>query len=199
MANIDYYFSTLSPFTYLAGTRFEEVAAKHGATIAYKPLDLAALFSRTGGVMPKDRHPNRQVYRALDLKRQAKKFGMPFNIKPAFWPTNPAPSCYACISAAAAGGGDMGALVHYYTRAIWAEEKDISQDDVVRAGLSAAGFDPDLADKDMLTAAETYAANLEEAVSAGAFGAPFYIVDGTEAFWGQDKIDEVDMYLAGNL
>ena len=33
MAHIDYFFSTLSPYAYLAGTRLEEVAAKHGATI----------------------------------------------------------------------------------------------------------------------------------------------------------------------
>lgn len=199
MAHIDYYFSTLSPFTYLAGTRLEAVATKHGASVAYKPLDLAALFSRTGGVMPKDRHPNRQSYRAQDLPRQARKAGLPLNLKPAFWPTNPAPSCYACITAANAGGGDMGALVHAFTRSVWADEKDISQDDVVRACLEEAGFSADLADQGLLTAAETYAANLEDAVSAGAFGAPFYIVDTGEKFWGQDKIDELDLHLAGDL
>jgi len=57
MAHIDYYFSTLSPFVYLADTRLEQIAAKYGSTIAYKPLDIAALFGRTGGVLPKDRHP----------------------------------------------------------------------------------------------------------------------------------------------
>ncbi len=199
MAHIDYYFSTLSPFTYLAGTRLEEIAAKHGATIAYKPLDLAALFSRTGGVMPKDRHPNRQAYRAQDLPRQAKKCGLALNLQPAFWPTNPAPSCYAVIGAAEAGGGDLGKLVHAYTRSVWADEKNIAEDDVVKACLAEAGFDPSIADSSLLTAAETYAANLEEAVNAGAFGAPFYIVDGAERFWGQDKLDELDMHLAGDL
>jgi len=199
MAHIDYYFSTLSPFTYLAGTRLEEVAAKHGASIAYKPMDIAALFSRTGGVMPKDRHPNRQEYRIQDMPRQAKKVGLPMTLKPAFWPTNPAPSCYACITAANAGGGDMGALVHAFTRSVWADEKDISQDHVVRACLQEAGFDPDLADKGMVAAADTYAANLEDAVKDGAFGAPFYVVDTGQKFWGQDKIEEVDMHLSGAL
>ncbi len=199
MPQIDYYFSTISPFTYLAGTRMEEIAAKYGADIAYKPLDLAALFSRTGGVMPKDRHPNRQDYRAQDLPRQARKLDMAFNLKPAFWPTNPAPSCYAVIAAAQAGGGDLGKLVHAFTRACWAEEKNIAEDDVVRACLEDAGFDPGLADSGLLTSAEIYAANLEEAVTAGAFGAPFYIVDGGQRFWGQDKLDELDLHLAGKL
>ena len=66
MAHIDYYFSTISPFAYLAGNRLEEIAEKHGATIAYKPLDIMALFGRTGGTPPKDRHPNRVGYRAQD-------------------------------------------------------------------------------------------------------------------------------------
>ncbi|WP_299726073.1 2-hydroxychromene-2-carboxylate isomerase [uncultured Tateyamaria sp.] len=199
MAHIDYYFATLSPYTYLAGNRLEEVAAKHGATITYKPLDIMALFSRTGGTPPKDRHPNRVAYRAQELPRQAKKLGMPLNLKPAHWPTNAAPSSYAIIAAQAAGGGDLGALVHSVLRAVWSEEKDIAEDGVVKACLEAAGFDPSLADSGLLSGAETYARNLEEAVDKGAFGAPFYIVDDTHMFWGQDKVEEIDLLLSGKL
>lgn len=199
MAHIDYYFSTLSPYAYLAGTRLEEIAAKHGADVVYKPLDLAALFGRTGGVLPKDRHPNRMSYRAQELPRQAKKLGLAFNLQPAHWPTNAAPSCYAIISAARAGGGDMGALVHAFGRSCWADNKDIAEDAVVRACLSEAGFAPDLADSGMLASAETYAANLEEAISAGVFGAPFYITDQDQRFWGQDRLDDLDLALAGEL
>ncbi|MEO0669483.1 MAG: 2-hydroxychromene-2-carboxylate isomerase [Pseudomonadota bacterium] len=199
MAHIDYYFATLSPYTYLAGKRFEAVADKHGATVTYKPLDVIALFGRTGGTPPKDRHPNRIEYRAQELVRQAKKNELPFNIKPAHWPTNAAPSSYAIIAAQNAGGGDLGTLVHAVLRAVWAEDKDIAQDDVVRACLTEAGFDPDLADSGLLSGAETYAANLEEAVNVGVFGAPFYIVDGDQRFWGQDKIEDLDAHLAGDL
>lgn len=200
MAHIDYYFATISPYTYLAGTRFEEVAAKHGAEVTYKPLDLPALFSRTGGVLPKDRPEGRKAYRVQELTRAAKKTGLTFNIQPAFWPTNMAPSSYALIAAQAEGGGNMGALVHALTRSCWADEKNIAEDDVIRACLSEAGFDPDLADRGMLAGAETYAANLEEAVKAGVFGAPFYIVRDSDArFWGQDRIDDLDAHLAGDL
>ena len=199
MAHIDYYFATLSPYTYLAGKRFEAVADKHGATVTYKPLDVIALFGRTGGTPPKDRHPNRIEYRAQELVRQAKKNELPFNIKPAHWPTNAAPSSYAIIAAQNAGGGDLGTLVHAVLRAVWAEDKDIAQDDVVRACLTEAGFDPALADSGLLSGAETYAANLEEAVNVGVFGAPFYIVDGNQRFWGQDKIEDLDAHLAGDL
>lgn len=200
MAHIDLYFSTISPYAYLAGTRAEEVAAKHGATITYKPLDIMALFARTGGTPPKDRHFSRVDYRAQELVRQAKKLGLPFNLKPAHWPTNSAPSSYAFIAAQNAGGGDLGALMHALCRAVWAEEKDIAEDGVIRACLEEAGFDPGLADSGLLVGAETYAANLEEAVERGVFGSPFYIITDTDQrFWGQDRITELDMTLAGEL
>lgn len=199
MAQLDYYFATISPFTYLTGGRVEEIAAKHGLTIVYKPLDIMALFGRTGGTPPKDRHSSRQEYRLQELARQAKKTGLPLNIKPAHWPTNPAPSSYAIIAAQAAGGGDLGKLVNGITAACWAGEKDVAEDAVIKECLSAAGFDPSLADSGLLSGAETYANNLEEAVSRGVFGAPFFITGDDQRFWGQDRLDDLEAHLDGTL
>jgi len=196
MADIDYYFSVLSPFTYLAGTRLEEIAARHGASIAYKPFDIMALFPRTGGLAPKDRHPSRMEYRMQELIRQQKKLGMPMNVKPAYFPTNAAPASYAMVAAQNAGGGDLGALAHGFLRACWVEEKDIADDAVIRACLLAAGFDPALADSGLLAGAETYGANLEAAVEAGVFGSPFYVTPDGQRFWGQDRLDDLDTHLA---
>jgi 2-hydroxychromene-2-carboxylate isomerase len=199
MAHVDYYFSTISPFTYLAGVRLEQMAARHGATITYKPVDIIALFSRTGGVPPAQRHPSRQEYRAQDLPRQARKAGLELVLQPAFFPTNAAPSSYAVIAAQAAGGGDLGQLVHAMLRAVWVENRNIAEDDVIRDALAQAGFDPALADSGLLAGAETYAANLEEAVNNGVFGAPFYITDSGQRFWGQDRLDDLDLHLQGKL
>ncbi|CTQ50027.1 2-hydroxychromene-2-carboxylate isomerase [Jannaschia donghaensis] len=192
---IDYYMATISPFTYLCGTRPAEIAAKHGATLTYKPLDIMALFGRTGGTPPKDRHENRKAYRLVEIRRTAAKVDMPINLQPAHWPANPAPSSYAIIAAAKDGSGDTAALVARLTRACWAEERDIAQDDVIADCLEAAGFDRALVDKGMMEGAEIYARNLEQAVAAGVFGAPFFIVDG-EPFWGQDRLDDLDAFLA---
>lgn len=198
MPHIDYFFATISPFTYLAGTRLEEIAARHGASIAYKPIDVMSLFDRTGGVRLPNRHESRKEYRLQELRRQSAKTGLKLNLQPMFWPANPAPSSYAIIAAAKAGGGDLGGLVHAICRACWAEEKNIAEDEVVKEILVAHGFDPKLADTGMFMAADVYSNNLEEAVSRGVFGTPFYIV-GEEKFWGQDRLDDLDLHLSGKL
>ncbi len=199
MPHIDFYFVTISPWTYLAGTRLEDMAAKYGATIAYKPCDMTRVFRATGGLPLNERSAARQDYRWQELRRNQLKTGLPLNLRPAHFPTNPAPSSYAIIAAQEAGGGDVGKLTQSILRACWAEEKDVAQDDVIRTCLSEAGFDPALADSGLLKGAEIYEANAEEAISVGAFGAPFYLVDGSEKFWGQDRLDDLDLYLAGKL
>jgi len=199
MAHIDYFFATVSPFTYLAGKRLEGIAAKYGASITYKPLDIIGLFARTGGTTLKDRHVSRLEYRAQELARQSARSGLPLNMKPAFFPANPAPSSYAIIAAQAAGGGNMSTLVHSILSACWAEDKNIADDGVIKDCLEGAGFDPALADSGMLAGAETYGANLEEAVKRGVFGAPFYITDQDQRFWGQDRLDDLELTLASKI
>jgi 2-hydroxychromene-2-carboxylate isomerase len=199
MTKITYFFATISPYTYLAGLRLEKIAVKHRAFVEYRPMDLTSVFSRTGGVLPKDRHISRIEMRAQELKRQAKKLNMPCNLKPPYFPVNMAPSSYAFISASRHGDGDSGALAFGLTRAVWAENKDISNPKVIRQCLEAAGFDGALADKDMLGAAEQYSKNTEEAVASGVFGAPFYITDTDQRFWGQDRLEDLDLILSGAL
>lgn len=196
MAHIDYYLGTISPWCYLAGDRLERIAQEHGATITYKPVDLMQLFPRTGGQPPAQRHPSRNEYRGQELARWAAHLDMPMNMKPAHFPTNMAPSSYAVIAAQEAGG-DVGGLVQGFLGAVWAEDRDIADDAVIRDVLAANGFDPAIADKGLFVGAEQYGRNLEEAVNAGVFGAPFYIVRETgQKFWGQDRLDFLDRHLA---
>jgi len=199
MPHIDYYFVAVSPWTYLGGQRLEAITEKHGATITYKPCDMNRVFKSTGGLPLAERAQARRDYRMQELRRWRAALNMPMTLEPAFFPTNPAPASYAIIAAQNAGGGDLGGLVHGLLRACWAEEKDIADEAVIRDCLQQSGFDPGLASSGMLTGAMTYEANGEEAVSVGAFGAPFYLVDGTEKFWGQDRLDMLDLYLSGAL
>ncbi len=198
MAHIDYYLSLVSPYVYLAGRRPWDIAGRHGATIAVKPIDTGALMPRTGGVALPDRHESRKAYRLQELRRQSAKGGMPLNLHPAYFPVNGAPAAYAVIAATRAEG-DIAGLIHALGRALWAEDRNIADDDVIRACLEGAGYDPSLADKGMLAGAERYMSNLEEAVGRGVFGVPFFITDSDERFWGQDRLDDLDAHLAGRL
>ncbi|MCB5200354.1 2-hydroxychromene-2-carboxylate isomerase [Loktanella sp. TSTF-M6] len=199
MAHVDYYFATISPYTYLCGVRPAEITTAHGATLTYRPMDLMNVFSRTGGQPPAERHPNRQAYRLQDMRRRAMMTGLPMKEKPAFFPTNPAPSSYAIIAAQADGSGDMAALVAGITRACWSEDRDIASDDVIRDCLTAADFPASLADSGLLAGAETYHRNTEEAVRLGVFGAPFFITDGDARFWGEDRLTDLEAHLAGRI
>ena len=195
MAHIDYYMFTLSPFTYLAGNELEQIAARHGATINYKPFQLMQVFERTGGTAPKDRHISRQIYRDQELPRIAKHNNMDITLKPAFWPTNPAPSCYAIIAAQAVGGGNVGELCQSILRACWLEDKDISDDKVIKDALISNGFDASITESGLLEGAETFSRNTEDAIQANVFGSPSYIV-GDQVFFGQDRLEYLNAYLA---
>lgn len=199
MPHIDYYLALQSPYVYLAGRRPWDIAARHGATITVKPVDVAQLFPRTGGKIRAERHPSRNDYSAMDRARQARKLGMKFDSQPMFGAANPAPAAYALIAAQAAGGGDLAGYVQAISRAIWAEGRDISDDGVIKGALADNGFDPAVADRGLLMGAETYASNLEDAVSRGVFGVPFFVTDTGEKFWGQDRLEDLDLHLAGKL
>ncbi|HEY9037912.1 MAG TPA: DsbA family protein [Roseovarius sp.] len=194
MARIDYFFSVLSPYAYLAGDRLEQVAQAGGAHITYKPIDFMAVMARIGAGQT---NPARQAYVAQDIVRLAARREMPLNVQPAHWPTNPAPAAYAIIAAQAAGGGDTGALMRSLMRACWAEDRDAADDAVVRGCLTGAGFDPALADSGLLQGAETYGANNDEAVQRGVIGIPYYLTGDGAAFWGQDRLDDLERHLAG--
>ena len=193
MAQIDYYFTVLSPFAYLAGDRLEQIADRHGASISYKPCNLMRVFEATGGVPPAKRHPSRQAYRLQELPRIAAMNGMKINLHPAHWPTDFTPAT-AAILAAEAAGADAGAVARAALRACWAEEKDIADPAVVGECLAAGGMEA----ADLAAHIEDALARIEpltdEAIERGVFGAPTYAV-GSEIFWGQDRLPYLDAHL----
>ena len=185
---------TLSPFTYLAGSRLEEIAVRNGATINYKPFNLMQVFEKTGGTPPKDRHISRQIYRAQEIRRIAVHNNMQVTEKPTYWPTNPAPSCYAIIAAQQSGGGNIGGLCQSILKSCWLDNKDISDDNVIKDEFILNEFDPSLKDSGLLEGAETFSRNTEDAINANVFGSPSYVVN-DQVFFGQDRLDYLEKYL----
>ena len=194
MAHIDYYMFTLSPFTYLAGNRLEEIAVRNGATINYKPFNLMQVFEKTGCTPPKDRHISRQIYRTQEIRRVAVHNNMQVTEKPTYWPTNPAPSCYAIIAAQQSGVGNIGGLCQSILKSCWLDNKDISDDNIIKDALILNGFNPSLTDSGLLEGAETFSRNTEDAINANVFGSPSYVVN-DQVFFGQDRLDYLENYL----
>ncbi len=194
MRTIDYYLFTLSPFCYLAGERLEAMARKHDVRISYRPFQLMRVFAETGTPLPKDRHPSRQAYRLQELSRVAEMNGIPINLQPAHWPTDPLPSCHAIIIAGEVGGGNIGGLVHAILRACWAEDKDISEHDILAECLEQNGFPEEIVTGDTAEASKIFKRFTDEALERGVFGAPSYLV-GDQLFWGQDRLPYLDAWL----
>lgn len=193
---IDYYFSVLSDWAYLGGERLEQIAARRGVLINYRPVRLAEIYATTGGVLLQQRSQQRQAYREVELKRWRARLDMPLVIHPRHYPTDDVlASCV--IIAAAEAGAEPGRIANAILRAIWAEERDIADPADLRRILGECGEDPDLL---MESAAdprriEILDRNTREAATRGVFGSPFYFHDG-EIFWGQDRLDWLEEVLA---
>lgn len=194
MPQIEYFFSVLSPFTYLAGTRLEALAARRDAAVAYRPMDVMRVFEATGGLPVAKRHPARLAYRAQELRRIARVNDMPINMAPRHVPTDPKPASAALIAAQSAGLS-VGLAAHAFLRAVWAEERDVADPQVVSSVLAENGIDPAALGPHLAAAEAQFARNTEDAIAKGVFGAPTYAV-GEELFWGQDRLPYLDAHLA---
>ena len=89
MTAIDYYFISSSPFAYLGHKAFHELAAKHGAEIRYKPINIGGVWEKSGSVPLGQRTPLRQRYRRIELQRIADMRGLPLELEPKFFPVDP--------------------------------------------------------------------------------------------------------------
>lgn len=199
MAHIDYYFSLISPWTYLGSRRLEQIAARHRATIRPLPVDLGRVFPISGGLPLAKRAPQRQAYRLVELARWRDFLKVPLNIHPQYFPANETQAA-ACVIATRIDHGDAKAieLAHALMHGVWAGEKNIAdpqtiKDIVAGVGLDAAALMKRATDPDI---AATRDADTEAAIALNVFGAPTYVVDG-ELFWGQDRLDFVERKLAG--
>lgn len=181
-ATIHYYFSPISPFTFLTGDELEQTAP---GRIEYHPVDLGLVFAETGGIPLGQRSKQRLDYRMAELHRIAAHRGVEINYKPAFFPTDPKPSTKVLIAARDAGE-DVAVLLRAMLRAVWVEERNLADDDTLLQILSEQGMDTGL-----LEASRGLDQQLEDetraAIAAGVFGFPFYVVNG-EPFWGQDRL-----------
>lgn len=193
---IDCYLWMNSDWAYLGADRLASLARRQGATVRYMPVDLPAVYARTGGVLLPLRSPERQAYRVAELRRWCRRLGVHVNPSPKFMcPDATLASCV--VIAAGAAGHDVVPLYKAILHAQWCEDLDISSPRTLFDVLQACGFDAQAVMSRARTpdAARAYAAMTDSAVAAGVFGSPSYVFRG-ELFWGQDRLDFLEEAVA---
>jgi len=196
--SVDYYLVPISPYAYLGHARFAAIAKAAAATVRVKPIDLGGrIFPISGGLPLARRAPQRQAYRLLELQRFSTWLGLPLNLHPKHFPVPCDDASRLIIAADLHDGSDAamklcGALLG----AVWVEERNIADAAVLAELLAETGLPRQrLADSRETAVQQHYDTYTEQAVAAGVFGAPSYVVDG-ELFWGQDRLDFLERRLA---
>lgn len=195
---IDFYFVTISPWSYLGMARLMAMAKSHQATIRYKPVDLPRIFE-TIGYQPIAKRPKALlINRMNELTRWKAHLNAEINLEPKHFPVD-ATLSLGVIVAAQQQGHEVGELTLALMRGCWVQERDISDRDTVIDIANSLGFDGaalvEAAASDAVK--QQLDANTEEAIGHSALGVPTYVVDG-ESFFGQDRLPFVAQKLTGS-
>lgn len=194
MEDIDYYFSTLSTWSYVGSRAFRDLAKRCDVKVHHKPTNLLTLFEATGGLPAGQRPPQRQAWRKIEMKRWSTKRGLPMNFDPAHWPVNPRLADGAVLVAIREAGEETaGQLADALMRAVWEEERNIADPEMVAMIANENGLEGtalvDAASRSDIS--DAIKQNTQEAIDRGLFGAPSYCL-GNEFFWGQDRLDMLE-------
>ncbi|HEX7811003.1 MAG TPA: 2-hydroxychromene-2-carboxylate isomerase [Burkholderiales bacterium] len=197
MKAVDYYFSPMSPWTYLGHSRFADIAKRHGAAINVKPVDYGEIFPVSGGLPVAKRAPQRQAYRFAELRRWQKFLGVPLTLEPKFFPYDSSLAARLIIAADGIGAGTAMRLAGAILKACWAEDRNMADETELAKVSREQGLEP----RELIAAAKSgegqkrFDALTEEAIGLQVFGAPTYVYEG-ELYWGQDRLDFLDRALA---
>jgi len=195
--SVDYFFSPVSPWTYLGHERFIAMLKKHGASVNLRPVDYGRIFPVSGGLPLKQRAPQRQAYRMMELRRWQAFVGLPMILEPKYFPA-PADSASVLICAAARKSSTDAAmkLSQAFLRACWSEERNLGDEATLDQIVCEQGLDAAVLRADAGAGAD-YDKFTQEAIDRGVFGAPTYVYR-DEIFWGQDRLDFLERALGAS-
>jgi len=185
MATVEFFYDIGSPYSYMAATQIEAIAADCKATLVWRPILLGGVFKAVGNSPPATL-PARGMYMFRDLQRWSAYYGVPWTL-PSVFPTN---SLLAMRALTSLPKEALPAASLALFRAYWVDGRDPAKPEVVTeaigAGPVARAQDQDV--KDALKAAT------DEAVARGAFGVPTFFVNG-EMYFGNDRLPFVEQAL----
>jgi 2-hydroxychromene-2-carboxylate isomerase len=196
---LDYFLAPSSPWSYLGHQRLRDLCTGHAIPIRMMPIDLGKVFPQSGGLPLPQRAPQRQAYRLVELARWRDITGLPLNLQPRFFPVSGDDAALVLIGAQL-HHGDPAALdlAGRVLSAVWAEERNIADPQVMAALIADAGLDGEAIVARRPDAIVRYEANTKEAIARQVFGAPWYVWQ-DEPFWGQDRLDFLERALASRV
>jgi 2-hydroxychromene-2-carboxylate isomerase len=198
LATLEFFFDCSSPWTYLAFTRIHDIVARTKADIVWKPILVGGVFNQVNKDVYERRanpEPRKATYYEKDLQDWARLTGIRIGKPPVF------PVRATLVMRAALAAQEVGAVVPFARKAFesyWGELKDVGQPGIVAEIAAAAGCDPDA----VLTRAENaeikerLRANTTEAIERGGFGSPTMFVNGSDMYFGNDRLPLVELALS---
>ena len=196
--SFDFIFDFAGPNGYLVHKVLPEFCARTGATANYIPCLLGGMMKATGNLPPMIRYadaPARRDYELLELDRFVKANSLTkFKINP-YFPVNSLRIMRMLVAAK-----HEGVFVPYMEvmfAAMWEDQANLGDPDIVAGVISAAGLDAAALSaraQDPAIKAELVA-NTDAAVARGAFGIPTFFV-GDQIFWGKERLGQVAEALA---
>lgn len=194
-APITFFWDFTSPYAYIGAHLIDAVAAKHGRSVDWRPVSIGHLWK----AIP-DRTPFPKIkmdYMMHDWTRSAQLAGLPIVTTPDPFPTDAKLPRLLFYRLKAQDPQNAIAFAKAAFTQYWGEGRDIARPEHLTGILSRIG----IAESEIAAAAEDAAARQQvldatsEAIEKKAFGTPTFIIDG-EMFWGSDRIDHIDRWLA---
>ncbi|MBY0517926.1 MAG: 2-hydroxychromene-2-carboxylate isomerase [Bacteriovoracaceae bacterium] len=191
MQSIPFYFDYLSPFSYFAWMRREEIPAK----LELLPVALGPVLNHWGIKGPGEVQPKRE-FLLKQCIREAKKTSLPFTTPK----THPFNSLYALrLSLKEVAGPLQERVIDTLWKAGWQKRIDMGEPDELIAALRAADLPAEELYEKSFTpeAKKALKANIARATASGVFGVPSFVAT-EELFWGADSIPQLKLYLEGH-
>lgn len=192
---IDFYFDFSSPYSYIANEWIDALAARHGRVVRRRAILLGVTFQAAELKSPVS-HPLKRDYALRDFARSARFEGLPYLMPSTFpIPTQNAARVFWWLQETR-GPEAAAAWTRSAFRAFFTRDIVLSDPVALKALLAESGVDAEAAEaawndsvwKDRLKQAN------EQAIAAGVFGAPFFVIDG-EPFWGNDRKLQMERWL----
>lgn len=190
-----------STYSYLAAMRIESACREAGVNLAWQPFLLGPIFAAQGwSSSPFNLYPAKGRYMWRDMARRAARRGLPPVVRPDPFPQNGLLAARIMTIGADAAWGPA------FARAVYtAEFRDgrAIQDPVVLAALLDSMDEPGAAivaraqqDQDVK---DRLRAATDEAAARGVFGAPSFVTDDGELFWGDDRLEDAIAWATGDF